>query len=291
MSGDFDLENLNPTPYWLCYDDFDSDDDIKWVCTHEEERAVIASGWKGNVVVCPIVVRRTLVDDSWQREVENADYRCNHALFQLQTAYKPWRESTNTLVKLHKAGLECRELYDETWRARDTLKKQFEQAQQWAQYAVGTSSKQETPRHVQEAQSRYKEAQTKADLLRTELQKAKDEFAKAKAEVRKVKPTYENALHKYKSALRERDQLTVPYPELIKELDEQDALRKAFADWRLSTVSAERDEARAEIAALRAERDALAEKLKALELDEACTVCYERPAEIAAVPCGRRWAT
>jgi hypothetical protein len=36
-------------------------------------------------------------------------------------------------------------------------------------------------------------------------------------------------------------------------------------------------------------RDALAEKLKALELDGACRVCLDRPAEIAAVPCGHRF--
>ena len=87
-----------------------------------------------------------------------------------------------------------------------------------------------------------------------------------------------DAKHQYRYYSNELQNAGVPYKELTKAL----LLREAFAEWRLIKVTAERDEARAE-------RAALAEQLEALELDRTCRVCLERPAEIAAVPCGHRF--
>jgi hypothetical protein len=81
--------------------------------------------------------------------------------------------------------------------------------------------------------------------------------------------------------------------EYDKACSEYDTLKAEYdkAKTEYFKVYAERDKAQNadEIDALRAERDALARKLEALELDSTCRVCLERPAEIAAVPCGHRF--
>jgi hypothetical protein len=135
------------------------------------------------------------------------------------------------------------------------------------------------------------EEKTHVEVLQAKRDEARAELCKAFAKCAFADWDAKDTLAELEALRAERDSARAERDSARAERLEQDALRKAFAHCRLSKVSAERDSARAEWAAMRAERDALAEKLEALELDSTCRVCLDRPAEIAAVPCGRRWAT
>jgi hypothetical protein len=97
-------------------------------------------------------------------------------------------------------------------------------------------------------------------------------------------------MHASESACAEYDKACSEYDTLKAEYDKaKTEYFKVYAERDKVQNTAEIDALRAERAALRAERDALAEKLEALELDRACRVCLDRPAEIAVVPCGHRF--
>jgi uncharacterized coiled-coil protein SlyX len=105
-------------------------------------------------------------------------------------------------------------------------------------------------------------------LLHDKLQKANTEFQRAFVEFDKARGE-----SRVDAKLREA----------------WDKRQKVYNEWRIAITERALIKVRAERDALRALLDALAEKLEALELGRTCTVCLERPAQIAAVPCGHRF--